>query len=119
MDEAAVESVIEDYVKGVSTGDTELLARTFRDDARMWGYLGPDLLSEPIAEFFKVVEDSRKDMSWTEGFRHSIRSVEVNGRIAHGVLEEQGYLGADFVNHFTLVNDGERWRIATKTFTTV
>jgi len=35
------------------------------------------------------------------------------------VLEETGYLGANFVTYFTCINDGERWQIASKTFTMV
>lgn len=117
MAHAEITQVIEDYVTAVSDADTELLARTFRDDARMWGWLAGELQAVPIAEFFKVVEDSRKDMSWKDSFSYTIRDVEGSGKVGIGVLEERGYLGANFTSYFTCINDGERWQIASKTFT--
>lgn len=119
MAESAVKQIIEDYVTAVSNADTEALGQVFRDDAYMWGWLGPEQESVPITEFFKVVEGSREDMSWKENFSYTIRSVEAVGKVGYGVLEENGYLGANFVTYFTLVSDGERWQIASKTFTTV
>lgn len=119
MAQAAVKQIIEDYVTAVSNADTDLLARTFRDDARMWGWLGPELEAVPISEFFKVVDGSKEDMSWKESFSYTIRNVEANGKVGYGVLEETGYLGANFVTYFTCINDGQRWQIASKTFTMV
>lgn len=119
MAHAEVTQILEDYVTGVSNADTGLLARTFRDDARMWGWLGPELQAVPISEFFTVVEGSKEDMSWKDNFSYTIRNVEAVGKVGYGVIEEQGYLGANFVSFFTCVNDGERWQIASKTFTMV
>lgn len=119
MAQEAVRQIIEDYVTAVSNADVEMLSNVFRDDAMMWGWLGPELEAVPITEFFKVVEGAKEDMSWKENFSYEIRNVEAHGKVGYGVLEEQGFLGANFATYFTCINDGERWQIASKTFTMV
>ncbi|QNE35404.1 nuclear transport factor 2 family protein [Leifsonia shinshuensis] len=114
-----VTAVVAAYVRAVSTADVPLLQSTFRDDARMWGYLGDQFVSAPIQEFFGVVDATSADLDWVSGYVTRISVVRIAGRTATAVLEEAGYAGSSFVNLFTLVHEDEGWRIATKTFTTV
>ncbi|MFT4232628.1 MAG: nuclear transport factor 2 family protein [Leucobacter sp.] len=48
-----------------------------------------------------------------------MHSITVTGDIAHAVLDERGFLGADFRNHFGLIKRDGAWRITSKVFTTV
>lgn len=117
--EQAVRDVVEAYVRGCAKGDARIVARAFRDDARMHGWLGDDLVSAPIGAFLEIVEATKHERDWVAGYSYEIRDVVVSGRVARAVLVERGYRGADFVNEFALLLDAGCWRIASKTFTTV
>ncbi|MFD7061200.1 nuclear transport factor 2 family protein [Streptomyces sp. NPDC059906] len=111
-----VESAVEAYVAAVSAGDPAAVREVFRPDAYMWGYLGTELVSAPIEAFCEVVAADPDTGAWAPGYTHTIRSVEVSGDVAVAVLDESGYQGHDFTNHFSLVREDGRWRIAGKTF---
>ncbi|MFJ5265554.1 nuclear transport factor 2 family protein [Streptomyces sp. NPDC088387] len=112
-----VQAAVENYVKGVSENDPEIVASAFREDAYLWGFLGDtEVVAMPVSEFLKVVSKAPDPSQWIADYTHRIRSIEVSGDTAIAVLEESGYLGADFTNYFTLVNQGGQWKIASKTF---
>lgn len=112
-----IEAVMETYVKGVSANDPGEVFSAFRPDGFMWGYLGgSDPVAMPISEFLKVVGGAPAPATWVSGYRYKIRSIEVTGDVAVAVLEETGYLGADFTNYFSLVRADGQWKIAGKTF---
>ncbi len=118
--EQQVRAVVERYVDGCRRGDAETVRSAFRPDARMWGWLGPDLVAAPIEEFLAVVAgpEPPEAAGWEERYRSEIHSISVTGEVAVAVLEESGFLGADFTNHFSLVREDGAWLIASKTFTT-
>ncbi|MFF8811287.1 nuclear transport factor 2 family protein [Streptomyces pactum] len=112
----AVRAAVEAYVAAVRAADPEAVRAAFRPDARMWGYLGEELVSAPIEAFCEVVAADSGADRWARGYTYTIRSVEVNGPVAVAVLDESGYQGHDFTDHFSLVREDGEWRIATKTF---
>lgn len=117
MSHADVQAAVERYVLGVTTADPEVVASAFRPDAHMWGYLGGQLVSAPIGAFLDVVATAPDPAGWIDGYRRRIRDIEVTGRVGRAVLEERGYLGADFTNYFTAVHEeGSGWLLASKTF---
>ncbi|WP_340556134.1 nuclear transport factor 2 family protein [Streptomyces sp. GSL17-111] len=111
-----VRSAVEAYVTAVSAADPAAVRAAFRPDAHMWGYLGPEFVSAPIEAFCEVVAADTDTARWVPSYRYTIRSVEVSGDVAVAVLEEFGYQGHDFTNHFSLVRADGTWRIAGKTF---
>jgi hypothetical protein len=115
-DEALIFETVKRYVDGVLASDAKLVESSFRDDARMWGYLGPNLLSAPLSRFYAVVSDEPRVRGWEPNYRSKIHSLVVVQDIASVVLEEFGYLGSDFYNVFTLIKEGGDWLIASKTF---
>lgn len=42
------------------------------------------------------------ERAWTRTYTSAIRPIEVTGEVATVVLEETGYQGQDFTNHFSL-----------------
>src|SRR5947209_5769448 len=95
-----VAATIETYVRGVSTGDAVVVGSAFRDDAHMWGYLGDEFVSVPIGGFLDVVASGPEPADWVGGYSAHIRDIEVTGEVARAVLDETGYVGSDFTNHF-------------------
>ncbi|MYU26426.1 nuclear transport factor 2 family protein [Streptomyces sp. SID8352] len=114
-DHDGVRAAVEAYVTAVSAGDAGAVRAAFRPDAHMWGYLGTELVSAPIGAFCEVVAADTPG-EWTPGYSYTVRSVEVSGEVAVAVLDERGYQGHDFTNHFSLVREDGVWRLAGKTF---
>lgn len=112
-----VRAAVELYATGVSTNDAATVKRAFSDDAVMWGYLGPDFVTQSAASFADNVVATAPAPD--PAYRYEIHSIEVFGNIASAVLEEQAYLGANFRNNFGLVKIDGVWRITSKVFTTV
>ncbi|MVO90531.1 DUF4440 domain-containing protein [Streptomyces sp. p1417] len=111
-----VRAAVEAYVAAVSAADPEAVRAAFRADAYMWGYLGDQLVSAPIEAFCEVVAADTDADAWVPAYTYTVRSVEVSGDVAVAVLDERGYQGHDFTNHFSLVREDGEWRIAGKTF---
>lgn len=115
--EADVYAAVKQYVDGCVAADAAVVADAFSADAVMWGYLGDEYATMSGADFAANVVAAADPAGPEYGF--SIRVVSVTGNTAHAVLEEQQFLGADFVNNFGLVKRDGRWRIVSKVFQTV
>ncbi|MFE6774945.1 nuclear transport factor 2 family protein [Streptomyces sp. NPDC057702] len=112
----AVRAAVEAYVTAVSAADPKAVRAAFGPDAHMWGYLGPEFVSAPIEAFCEVVAADTDAHTWSRDYSYAIRAVEVSGDVAVAVLDEYGYQGHDFTNHFSLVRRDGAWSIASKTF---
>ncbi|HWV48902.1 MAG TPA: nuclear transport factor 2 family protein [Microbacterium sp.] len=117
QDATAVEQAVKNYVDGVKASDAQAVKDAFRDDAVMWGYLGPDVTVLPAAGFADQVVATAPPAD--ENYTSTIHSIAITGDIATAILDERGYLGADFRNHFGLLRVDGEWKIASKVFTTV
>jgi len=109
----AVRAVIQLYVDGAS-GDVEKLKAAFHPDARMIGRFGTNDLNMPIGDFFRMVE--RQPNAAGPNYKADVRTVDLAGDAGVAVLVETDYLGADFVDYFTVARIGGRWQITNKTF---
>ena len=115
--EDEVRAAVQLYVDGCAAADPALVRAAFHDDARMWGYLGPDYVTMGGHEFADAVVGSAEPAG--AGYSSSIHGIVVTGDVAHAILDERQFLGADFRNHFGLVRRDGVWRISSKVFTTV
>ncbi|MFT2017567.1 nuclear transport factor 2 family protein [Streptomyces sp. 796.1] len=115
-DHEGVHAAVQAYVSAVSVADPKAVRAAFRPDAHMWGYLGEEFVSAPIEAFCEVVAADTESAQWSREYTYAIRSVEISGEVAVAVLDEFGYQGHDFTNHFSLVRQDGEWRIASKTF---
>ena len=113
---AEVTDVIETYVHGVTKPDAEVVRSAFRPDAHMWGYLGDTFVTTPIAGFLDIVSKTPDPETWVDGYSYDISGIEVTGDVAVATLKEEGYLGGNFTNYFSLVRENGTWAIAGKTF---
>ncbi|WP_024355404.1 nuclear transport factor 2 family protein [Leucobacter chironomi] len=114
---AAVEAAVQKYVDGCAAADADVVRDAFDPNAVMWGYLGPDYATMSGADFAANVVATAEPAG--PEYSSEIHSVTVTGDVAHAVLDERGFLGADFRNHFGLIKRDGVWRITSKVFTTV
>jgi hypothetical protein len=117
-DEHDARAVIEEYVAACSVRSVERLKAIFHPDALMSGYLMDQSLVGTPQPFYDALAHAPAD---PPGRRYDaeITQVDVAGRIASVTLRERGFLGLDFIDYFHLVNVDGRWKIVSKTFTTL
>jgi len=116
-EEAAVRAAVQKYVDGCVAADPAGVRDAFDENAIMWGYLGPDYATMSGADFAANVVATAQPAGPEYSFE--IHDVTVQGDVAHAVLDEQQFLGADFRNFFGLIKRDGVWRITSKVFTTV
>lgn len=112
----AVMQVMQKYISGTKTGDVNLLKTIFHPSAMMAGYMGPDKLSGGPEPFFQALENQPPDDTFRAAYKSDIRSLEVSNTVARVTLEEQGFYGKRFINHFHLLKDDGVWLITSKLF---
>lgn len=115
--EQEVRDAVERYVEAVRTNNPALVKVAFAEDAVMWGYLGPDYVSQSAESFADDVIATAPPAD--PAYSYEIHSVEAQGNIASATLDEKAFLGADFRNIFGLVKVDGVWRIVSKVFTTL
>lgn len=115
--EADVIAAVQRYVEGVTRADPAIVRGSFAANAVMWGYLGGAYESISADTFAETIVAPPQPAG--PEYSHRVHSVVVTGRIASAILDEEGYLGANFRDIFGLVEVDGVWRIASKVFTTV
>lgn len=111
----AVAAVVGMYVDGAS-GDVATLERAFHPQARMFGRFGATLHDIPITEFFALVAQVA-GKACGPAYRAKVVSIDVHNDIATAVLAEEDYLGADFIDVFSLQRIDGSWKIVNKAYT--
>jgi hypothetical protein len=103
-------------VEACHTGNVDKLRGVFSEGALMSGYFKGDYYSGSPQPFFDELRDNPSPASSGAEYIGEILSVEEFGNIANVVLEETGFLGANFINLFQLVRKNDSWLIVSKAF---
>ena len=110
----AIESVVQLYIAGSSTGDIEKLKEAFHEGAWMYGSLGGQRVDVPIGEMFAMVAQTPLG---SDAYSARITSIDQVGDAAVVRLEEDGCWGTvSFVDWFALAKIDGAWKIVNKTF---
>jgi len=117
VDQELVHRLVQVYAEGARDADPDQVGSIFAEDACMWGWLGDDYVSAPIAAFLDVVRASRDDPDRSADYAFRIVQITMRLRMAVVVFEETGYLGQSFTNAFTFLKRDGRWLAVSKTFT--
>ena len=115
--EAEVRAAVQKYVDGCAAADSAVVRDAFDEHSVMWGYLRPDYATMSGAAFAANVVGTAEPAG--PEYSSEIHSIVVQGDVAHAVLDERGFLGADFRNFFGLIRRDGVWRITSKVFTTL
>ncbi|MEO1771014.1 nuclear transport factor 2 family protein [Candidatus Enterococcus ferrettii] len=115
-----VDKVVNAYIKGTFTGDTELLQSVFHEKARMTGYLGDQLLIGDPQPFIEDIGSQASMESNGDPYEAEVVSKVIVGNIADVTIRESGFRGSlKLEDHFHLIDDGTRWWIISKLFTVI
>ena len=113
---ASVRTVIENYIEGSFTADTDLLKRCFHPSALMSGYYRGDLDIDSPQPFYDQLESEPSSKRSGEAYQAEISFIHIAGRMASVGLVEANLLGSDYVNHFHLLKIEDEWRIISKIY---
>lgn len=115
-----VREVVQRYIDGTYTADIPALRSCFHEQARMTGFLGDTMLIGTPEPFFEDMSSSPSMESQGHPYVGTIKSLNVQGRIANAVLYQTGFKGSGVIeDHFHLIKDGGVWSFISKTFTTL
>ena len=118
-DYASVRTVIDNYIKGSYTADTDLLKRCFHPNALMSGYSRGDLDIGSPQPFFDQLEFEQSSKSSGEDYQAEISFIHIAGCMASAGLVEDNLLGTNYVNHFHLLKIDDQWCIVSKIYVDV
>ena len=118
-DYASVRTVIDNYIKGSYTADTDLLKRCFHPNALMSGYYRGDLDIGSPQPFFDQLESELSSKSSREDYKAEVTFIHIAGCMASAGLVEDNLLGTNYVNHFHLLKIDDQWRIISKIYVDV
>ena len=113
-DYASVRTVIDNYIKGSYTADTDLLKRCFHPNALMSGYYRGDLDIGSPQPFFDQLESELSSKSSRKDYKAEVTFIHIAGCMASAGLVEDNLLGTNYVNHFHLLKLADQWRIMSK-----
>ena len=118
-DYASVRTIIDNYIKGSYTADTDLLKRCFHPNAVMSGYYRGDLDIGSPQPFFDQLKCELSPKSSGEAYQAEISFIHIAGCMASAGLVEDNLLGTNYVNHFHLLKIDDQWRIISKIYVDV
>jgi hypothetical protein len=107
---------VTELVEACRSGDVDKLRGVFSPGALMTGYFNGQFYSGSPQPFFDEVRDNPAPASSAAEYIAEILSVEEFGDIANVILEEKGFLGANFINLFQLVCIDGSWLIVSKAY---
>ncbi|MFG0292252.1 MAG: nuclear transport factor 2 family protein [Phycisphaerales bacterium JB050] len=111
-DTDAITKLVHDYIKAAQTGDEALMRTVFHADSTICGYVGPDLFSAPIEDFYE----------WNRGngpapdVREKIASIDIAHTIASVRVELENWTGHRFTDCFNLLKIDGKWWVMSKVF---
>jgi hypothetical protein len=111
-DTAEITAVIENYIAGGVAGDSNLMSKSFHDEATIHG-VNADGKSEggPIRILFDAIEGAP-----APGLTGVIGPVEVNSATATATAVLADWSGKDYTDQFTLLKVEGNWQILSKVY---
>lgn len=110
VNKEGIVKAIEYYIEGGRKGDSKITAKAFSKDATMSWFENGHLQSVPIQALYDIVDN---DGASSASYKLMEYSIEQN--IATARIQSQfGY--QKYVDMFTLVKDGDNWKIVSKVY---
>ena len=108
----AISTIIQKYLDGGTTGDSDFMRVAFHKDATIYGYIGDELFGGPIERLFEWNTSNGP----AADLQADIASIDVEGSIATARIELNNWTGHKFTDMFTLLKTDDGWKIMSKVF---
>jgi len=109
---SAIEDIIQDYISGAISGRSDDMKPAFHDDATIFGFVGPDLLSGAIQKLY----DWNDENGPATELKARITYIDIINTVATVRLELNNWTGNRFTDLFTLLKIDGEWKITNKVF---
>jgi len=111
-DQAAITTVVEQYLDGARSGKGGDMKPAFHEDANIFGYIGADLFAGPIRKLF----DWHDQNGAATELEARIASIDVIGTVATVRIELDNWTGHRFTDLLSLLKLDGGWKIMNKVF---
>jgi hypothetical protein len=111
-EQAAINTVIQQYVAGAKSGRSGDMKPAFDEDATIFGYVGSDLFAGPIQQLF----DWNDANGAASALEVHIANIDLVEPVATVRLEIDNWTGHRFTDLFTLLKRDGKWKITNKVF---
>jgi hypothetical protein len=111
-------TLLEDYLKGLYTGDTALLRTLFHPQATLFGDIRGAPYQNTLDGWLTAIEQRQSPRELGEEFRMETLGIEVINEIAYARCRCP-MLGFNYMDYLSLLRQGGRWAITNKLFTHV
>lgn len=118
-DYKALRQVLENYIEGCYTANTDQLKSLFHGEAMMSGFLDETLDIGTPQPFYDELEESPSAKESGEAYSAEITFIHIAGDMASAGIVEDNLLGINYVNHFHLLKIDSAWKIVSKIYTEV
>jgi hypothetical protein len=108
--------VLDDYFRGIYTGQVERLRSAFHPSATLWGEVKGLPYYKALDDYLVVVRGRKSPEALGEPFAMEPISIEVHGKIALAKVRCK-MLGYCYIDFLSLLRQDDRWAIVAKVFT--
>ncbi len=108
----AITRVIGHYIEGARTGSGAAMKPAFHDEATIYGYVGPDLVSGSIQGLYDWNDQNGPASTIQSRLTH----VDVVGTAASVRVDTDDWTGHRFTDFFNLVKFDGQWKVVSKVF---
>lgn len=113
-----IQSLIDDYFKGIFHGDVEKLRLTFHPQCLLFGDINGQPYFKNVDEYLEGVRNRKSPHEQGENFKMEILGIEILGNNAFAKLHLP-MLGYNYYDFLSLSKISGRWQIVNKLFTNV
>src|SRR5687768_7796534 len=113
-----IQSLIDDYFKGIFRGDVEKLRLAFHPQCLLFGDINGQPYFKNVDEYLEGVRNRKSPHEQGENFSMEILGIEISGNNAIAKLHLP-MLGYNYYDFLSLSKIAGRWQIVNKLFTNV
>jgi len=106
----AIAQIIDLYIDGGRQGSSEIMKQAFLPQASIFGLIDGQLVGGPVQTLYDEV-DSRPPAG---AISYKIARLEAMATVAMVRVDINDWAGSKYCDMFTLIKDGDEWKIAGK-----
>ena len=100
------------YLKGAISGKGSEMKPSFHNDASWYGYVGSDLIADPIQTLF----DWHDGNGAATNLVYNISKIDIVGTLASVKIELDNWKGSRFTDFFNMLKLDSKWQVMNKFF---
>jgi hypothetical protein len=100
------------YLKGAISGKGSEMKPSFHNDASWYGYVGSDLIADPIQTLF----DWHDGNGAATNLVYNISKIDIVGTVASVRIELDNWKGSRFTDFFNMLKLDSKWQVMNKFF---